>query len=165
MTDPPLSRRLLRIYLNDHLAGATAGVQVARRCLRNNTDTPLAEPLEDLLGALLEDRSALERLMRDLRFPPSRVKVAAATVGERLGRLKLNGRLVSYSPLSRLLELEALHAGVNLKVDLWLTLQRISAADPRLAAADFDRLIERARSQRQQLARHRLEAASDAFLG
>jgi hypothetical protein len=31
----------LRIYLNDHLAGASAGEALAKRCLSNNQGTPL----------------------------------------------------------------------------------------------------------------------------
>lgn len=34
-------RRLLQIYLNDHLAGAVGGAELARRCLRSNRGTPL----------------------------------------------------------------------------------------------------------------------------
>ena len=37
----------------------------------------------------------------------SRAKDGAAWVAEKLGRLKTNGQLTGYSPLSRLVELEA----------------------------------------------------------
>ncbi len=43
---------------------------------------------------------------------------------ERVGRLKLNGRLVGYSPLSRVLELEALMSGVQAKRGLWRALRQ-----------------------------------------
>ena len=40
--------------------------------------------------------------MDQLEVGQSKLKPLAATLGERLGRLKLNGRLWGYSPLSRL---------------------------------------------------------------
>jgi hypothetical protein len=46
---------------------------------------------------------------------------------------------------------------------MWVALKEAAAADPRLAAADFDRLIERARSQRRALEPHRLAAAVASF--
>jgi hypothetical protein len=43
-------------------------------------------------------------------------------VAERLGLLKLNGRIVNYSPLSRVLELEGLGLLVAFNGSLWRTL-------------------------------------------
>jgi hypothetical protein len=48
---------------------------------------------------------------------------------------------------------------------MWLALKEAAAGDPRLAAADYDRLIERARGQRRALEPHRLAAAVAAFTG
>ena len=50
--------------------------------------------------------------MDRLGVAQGRLKPLAAVFGERLGRLKLNGRLWGYSPLSRLDELELLQIGV-----------------------------------------------------
>lgn len=168
MTDQPSShsaerRRLLRIYLNDHLAGATVGVQLARRCLRNNGGTPLGDLLERFITELTEDRASLLQIFATLDLPVDRVKVVLGSVGEKVGRLKLNGRLRGYSDLSRLWELEGLCAGVDLKLCLWRSLGSVPAADARLATVDLDRLIERAVAQRAALEDHRLEAARRAF--
>ena len=159
-TDP---RRLLRIYLNDHLMGATVGVQLARRCLRNNDGTPLGDFLRQLAEEVAEDRADLLRIMAALQLPVRGAKVALATVGERVGRLKLNGRLRGYSDLSRLWELEGLSAAVDLKHGLWRTLQAVPAAAPPDGVVDLDRLIERATAQREALETHRLAAARRAF--
>jgi hypothetical protein len=53
-----VERRLLAIYLNDHLAGATAGLELARRARGSNRDTELGEFLERLTGEIEEDREA-----------------------------------------------------------------------------------------------------------
>ena len=97
------------MYLNDHLAGATLGLELARRTARENEGNTLGTFLADaLVPEIEEDRHTLQRLIDELGFAPSRPKLAAAWLAEKLGRLKLNGELTRYSPLSRLLELEAL---------------------------------------------------------
>lgn len=161
MSPPP--RTYLRIYLNDHLMGSAAGIRLAHRCLGNNEGTPLGAFLEELLPEIVEDRVTLETLMTDLGFPFNRIKLAAAAVAEKVGRLKLNGQLVGYSPLSRLVELEGLYGGVDLKLRLWRALGRLTTTYPPVAALDLDLLSERAQSQLDGLEQHRLDAAARAF--
>jgi hypothetical protein len=88
----------------------------------------------------------------------------AAWTAEKAGRLKLNGRLTSYSPLSRVVELEALSIGVEGKLAMWRALKRIADEDPRLDAEQLDALVKRAQSQRRRLERHRLNAAREALV-
>jgi hypothetical protein len=53
-------RRLLAIYLNDHLAGATVGVELTRRAARENTGSELGVFLREvLLPEIREDRQTL----------------------------------------------------------------------------------------------------------
>jgi hypothetical protein len=157
--------RRLAIYLNDHLAGAVVGTELAKRALRENRGSSFGELLEWLLGQILEDRATLERLMAELGVPESRLKRALALMFERLGRLKLNGQLTGYSPLSRLVELEGLTLGVTGKRLLWLALQEIAATEPRLREFDFDELRRRAEEQLAGLERLRIEAARLALAG
>ena len=154
---------LLPIYLNDHLAGATAGRELARRTAASNRGTSYGAFLERLAQEVDEDRRALLELMRALDVGVDRVKVIAAWTLEKPGRLKLNGRLRGYSPLSRLLELEVLALAVRGKLALWIALQRFAEHEPRLAAADLAGLIERAQRQLAGLEEHRLQAVPDAL--
>lgn len=94
--------KLLSIYLNDHLAGAAAGLELARRTLSNNEGTSYESFLRDLVQAIEEDKTELESLMDTLGISHDRLKQGAAWVAEKAGRLKLNGQLTGYSPLSRL---------------------------------------------------------------
>jgi hypothetical protein len=153
--------RRLAIYLNDHLAGSVVGTELAKRVLRENRGSSFGEFLDWLLGQILEDRATLERLMAELGVPESRLKRALALTLERVGRLKLNGQLTGYSPLSRLVELEGLALGVTGKRALWVALQEI--AEPRLREFDFDELRRRAEEQLAGLERLRIEAARLAF--
>jgi hypothetical protein len=147
--------RYLPIYLNDHLAGATLGVEVARRALRANGDGELGDFLRWLVPQLVEDRAALVAILRE-HGRQSLPKLAAAWAAEKVGRLKPNGHLTTYSPLSRLVELEGLRSGIEAKSALWHALDAAGVADVR-------RLIERAVEQRDRLEPHRLAAARAAL--
>ena len=155
--------KLLRIYLTDHHAGSTAGLELARRCLGNNRGTGYESFLRDLTRDIQEDRSELEALLGTLGFPSDKLKQAAALVAERVGRLKLNGRLTGYSPLSRLVELEGLKLGVTGKLSLWKSLKEVADHDSRLAVTDFDKLITRAEEQIERIEEHRLRASTEAL--
>jgi hypothetical protein len=154
---------LLPIYLNDHLAGATAGLELARRLVRSNGGSEYGPPLSRLAGEIEEDRSTLLSMMEELEVRADKVKLAAGWAAEKLGRLKLNGRLLSYSPLSRVMELELLELGVAGKLALWRALHQLAPIEPRLDSARLDGLIERAERQRQELETLRKRAVADAF--
>jgi len=155
--------KYLPIYLNDHLAGAVAAVQLARRAAGANESSPYGEPLARLADEINEDRHALQDLLKQLGYGGDPLKLVGAVVAEKLGRLKLNGELLGYSPLSRLEELEVLALAVNGKLALWRSLRETLADDPRAADHDFDELIKRATSQRQRLERLRAKAAAEAL--
>jgi hypothetical protein len=158
-----VNRKLLGIYLNDHLAGSVTGVELAKRAAGNNRDTEFGRTLEGLVAEIEEDRRALEELMDRLEIPRDRLKQGGGWLAEKVGRLKLNGSLLSYSPLSRLVELEALTLGVRGKLALWTVLQRVASVEPELRSVDLAALAGRAESQVEELERMRLEAAALAF--
>ncbi len=154
---------MLAIYLNDHLAGATAGRELARRSASSNRSSSYGPFLEALALQIDEDRDALIELIGMLDVRVDHLKVIGGWTAEKLGRLKLNGRWLSYSPLSRLIELEGLTLGVRGKLALWLALQELEASEPRLQAANIAQLIERAESQLAGLEEHRLRAVPEAL--
>jgi hypothetical protein len=155
--------RYLPIYLNDHLSGATLGVELARRARNENEGGELGSFLDGLLREIDEDRNTLIEVMQALRIPQSRPKVAMGWLSEKAGRLKLNGQLTGYSPLSRLLELEGLSAGINAKRGLWRSLAQVKDLDMRLTRFDFDALEARAVRQLDELEEHRAAAARNAL--
>ena len=79
------------------------------------------------------------------------------------GRLKLNGEIRGYSPLSRLVELEGLETGVAGKRALWQALSSVFHGDPRLAQFNLDGLIARAEEQLEGIGEQRVAAAPDAL--
>lgn len=156
---------LLPIYLQDHLALALGGIRLARRCRDENGGTPVGAALRRLVPELEEDRETLKRVARSIGAAPSTVKDVAAALGELAGRLKPNGRLLGYSELSRLWELEALMAGTDARRGLWTVLARLARKVPALRGFDFARLEERAAGHHAALEKLRVRAAETAFAG
>lgn len=150
--------RFLAIYLNDHLAGATLAVELARRLRSSNQgDGEFGEPMAQLCGEIEEDQRTLERLMEQQGVGRDPVKPALAKAAEKLGRLKLNGRIRGYSPLSRVLELEVLSGLVGGKLQLWNALEQSFGESH--DGFDFHDLAARADSQGQRLEDLHLAAA------
>lgn len=144
------AERFLAIYLNDHLAGATLGVEMARRLRSSNQDDPeMGAPITRICSEIEADRATLVRLMTHLGISRDPVKPVLAKAAERLGRFKLNGRIRGYSPLSRVLELEVLSGLVGGKMQLWNALEQSFGEG--LDGFDFPALAARADRQGQQL--------------
>jgi hypothetical protein len=160
-----LGENPLSIYLNDHLAGATAGVNLARRAADSNRETAYGEVLDSLAEEIEQDRRALEHVMDRLSVRRDRARAILGWAAQQATRLKPNGDLFGYTRLSRLEEIEALSLGVAGKLALWNALSLTHASDPRLAEIDFDELIARGRSQRRRLEHQRTRAAQEALRG
>jgi hypothetical protein len=152
----------LRIYLNDHRAGAAGGVALARRCQKNNETSELGTTMRTIVDEFTTDAEMLTRIADRFGIPINPLKTTAVRVGELLGRLKTNGHLREYSPLSRLLELEALLAGIDAKRSLWRSLLATSVPMP--LGVDLRELEQRASKQRDVLRPFHAEAARDALV-
>ncbi|MGH3404571.1 MAG: hypothetical protein ACRDRJ_19015 [Streptosporangiaceae bacterium] len=84
--------------------------------------------------------------------------------GEKVGRLKLNGHLITRSPLSSLEELELMRLGAEGKAAGWRTLRALADADQRVDAQQIDELLDRARSQVEVMEDLRVKAASELIV-
>jgi hypothetical protein len=154
---------LLAIYLRDQLALGVLWRELARRAQRHNRDTPLGDALGRVAAGIAEDVETFESIMRRVGVRTNPMKTALAAAAERAGRLKLNGRLGSYSPLSRFEELEFLTMGIDAKKQLWTTLGDLAGLGSRLPDVDFDALVIRAEQQHAELEPFRVRAGIDAF--
>lgn len=162
MTTAPKPDRYLAIYLNDHLAGAAGGLELARRLRAGNSGDPeMGEPLARICAEIEADRETLARLVDRLGIRRDPLKPALARLAERLGRLKPNGHLRSYSPLSRVLELEILAAGIGGKLQAWNALEE--AFGDSLEGFDFHALAGRAERQGREVEDLHIAATERAF--
>jgi hypothetical protein len=150
------ANRYLAIYLNDHLAGATLGLELMRRMAKEH-DGELGALVARLLPEIEADYRSLQSIMRELGVARSRPKLVAAWTAEKLGRLKPNGHVKQRSPLTPLVELEGTVVGITGKRNLWRALRE--ATDDESLRARLDELEQRAEAQLAELEPHRLEAA------
>jgi uncharacterized protein (UPF0548 family) len=165
-TQPPTRHDLLGIYLNDHLAGATAGMCLVRRMAdAAEPGSEAAVLLRKLAAEIAVDRAALVTAMAALGVKVRGYKVFAAWAGEKAGYLKLNGHLLTRSPLSALEETEFLRLGVEGKAAGWRTLRVLAENDSRLDPVRLDELLARADRQSQQLEELRVSVADQVLAG
>lgn len=154
---------LLGIYLNDHFVGATGGIELVRRAAGSQRGSGTGDVLQRLTAEIVNDRAALLDMMAAVDVPVRRVKSYLAWAVEKVGRLKLNGYVLRRSPLSLLVELEALRLGVQGKAAAWRTLRELADHDRRLDAGRLDELLARARQQADTVEELRVRTANAIF--
>ncbi|MFG3193186.1 hypothetical protein [Streptomyces omiyaensis] len=151
------------MYLNDHLAGAAGGAALARRVSRSHRSRPSGPRLAELATEIAEDRESLREVMRALDVPVRRTKTLIFRLAEKTARIKPNGRLLRRSPLSDLLELEALRLSVEGKLAWWRTLHSVARTDDRVDQDVMRHLVGRAEQQIRVLEGLCHGAATTAF--
>ena len=82
-----------------------------------------------------------------------------------MSRATSNGRLVSRSPLSDLVEFEFLASAVRGKRSGFETLREVAEVEPRLDKTELDRLIRQANRQYEWLSKARRDVAASVFGG
>lgn len=140
------TKDLLNLYLSDHLTGATAGANRIARMANDFIDTPVYAELSTVAAEVRTEQAFLKQLIHDLGMKQMPYRQAVAWAGERVGRLKGNGRALSRSPMTMLLETELMRGAVQGKLGGWQTL-REHAEDLNLNPEVFDGLIEASRRQ------------------
>ncbi|HEX3732590.1 MAG TPA: hypothetical protein VHU91_06700 [Mycobacteriales bacterium] len=154
---------MLGIYLNDHAALSRAGVELANRIAHSHRTCSDGAKFRWLADDLAEDRRELLDIMGTLGVELKRYKDYAAWISEKIGRLKPNGSLLRRSPVSTVLEFEALLLSVHGKAVLWRTLRVLARPDGPLDAERIHKLAQRAGEQTQLLERLRVTAVERIF--
>lgn len=113
---------LLRVYLDDHLAGSSAGARRMRHAAERLARTPVGPDLAAVAREVADEQRELAAVVGALGLSRSRVKELAASVGEVLARLKPDGGLRRGSPMTALLEAELLRSALIGKRGVWQTL-------------------------------------------
>ena len=151
------------VYLNDHLAGAMLGRDLAEQIGARNRGTALGELMESLAPQIEQDRQTLIELMRQLESSRNPVKQATAWITEKASRAKFSGITSGEPELGTFMALESLALGVRGKAYLWKALKQIADQHPPIASMNLDGLIDRARAQEDALERERLAAGTRAL--
>jgi hypothetical protein len=157
-----MDRKLLGIYLNDHLAGSVVGGNLAKRIARQNEGNEYGTKVAQIAREIDEDQATLREVMNRAGVRRKQLRLVVARLTEVASRLKRNGRLVGYSPLSRVLELEGLTMGITGKLELWRSLEALENGSG-IGGFDFTALAARAADQRDRAEELRLRAAREAL--
>jgi hypothetical protein len=158
-----MADKAMNVYLNDHLAGAMLGSDLADQIRSQNQSTPLGELMEVLAPQIEEDRQTLIALMSSMDSSKNPVKQAGAWVTEKASRLKFLGVSSGEPELGTFMALESLALGVQGKLGLWKALKQVTDQHPAIASVNLDELIDRAESQYDLLERERLTASVRAL--
>jgi len=156
------STTVLGTYLNDHLAGANVGVELARRLHERAGTGPDAATLGRLAEEIENDRDELRRLIEQLGEAGHPMKRAAGWLTGKVHRLTAKLPRAGEG-LGALLETEALALGIEGKLKLWQALLAVAPAHPRLVETDLIRLAAWAREQHGRIETIRVAVARRAF--
>jgi hypothetical protein len=158
-----MADRAMDVYLNDHLAGATLGSNLAEQIRDRHEGTPLGDVMRRIAAQVEEDRRTLIGLMERLDVSRNPVKQATGWVAEKASRVKFSGVVSGEPDHGAFMALESLTLGVAGKLSLWQALEQVKGDYPALASADLDGLIARAQAQHDTLEQQRLAAGRRAL--
>ncbi len=153
----------LAIYLNDHLAGSVAAIELLDHLIKEQSGQRLEKFLADLRDDINHDQDVLRDLIHKLDLRESAVRKAGAWLVEKLGEAKiiLGGNKIG--DVGLLQALEALALGITGKQLLWRGLRTEQANLSQLQGIDLDGLEQRARQQFERVDKERLQLAREAF--
>jgi hypothetical protein len=151
----------LEVYLTDHHAGATAGVNLSQMAAEEHRADEHGAFFGEIASEIKADFETLERLIDELGVGKSATKTAAAEIGSKVMAPKFVGG--DDDELNAFITLETLSMGVEGKVCMWKALKTVEDAYPTLESYDLDELIARGQSQRERIEAERLEIAPQAL--
>jgi hypothetical protein len=150
-------------YLNDHLAGAVAAVELLDHLIELHRGSDRRTFYQTVQAEIIEDQKVLQDLVSRVGGRESQVRKAAAWLSEKLAQAKLalddraDGQLRTFEAL------EALALGIHGKLQLWTALAEAARVNPAFQGVDFARLQERAQDQYKRVDQERLQAARRAL--
>ena len=145
-------------YLNDHLAGSTAALQLLDHLVEESDPDESRKFFSTLRAEIAEDRGMLEDLVRRIGDRPSPLRNIGGWLAEKVGRLKLKLDDPLEDSLKDLEALEVLALGIHGKKALWSALTLVAAGVPQWADVNFARLEQRAAEQEERVEVRRLDA-------
>jgi hypothetical protein len=150
-------------YLNDHLAGSVAALELLDHLIKVYQDKPLGNFFHELRADVKADQAVLQMLVQ--RFgKESAIRKAGAWIVEKFSRVKIKAAGEDVGEMGLLQALEALVLGITGKQLLWRALNASLGSSPLLRGADLAQLEERAIEQVERVEGKRLEAAREALL-
>lgn len=153
----------LGIYLNDHLAGSVAALDMMQNLAEQAQGRPLEQVLRTLHAEVTEEQPLLRDLLARLDAGESALKQVAAWVAEKVGEGKLALAARNDPALGTLQGLESIMVGLQGKLSLYRVLAEVAPHHPRLAGYGFSELVARTIDQQERIERERMAAGRAAF--
>ena len=153
-------RERLHTYLNDHLAGSVAAIELLDDLIKQHSEDRFGKIFRDLCDEIEADQETLRNLIRKLGAEESAVRKAGAWLAEKFSRVKIGDADDSAELLQAL---EGLALGISGKQLLWRSLAAIEANFPALQGSDFSELEKRAHDQFERVERLRMQMVREAF--
>ena len=150
----------LQTYLNDHLAGSVAAIELLDDVIEHHPHDRFTEFSENLRDDIRADQETLRDLALRTGAKESPIRKAGAWLAEKFGRMKFGDADDSTGLLQ---VLEALALGITGKQLLWRTLEMIAPSLPALQGTDFTELKRRAQDQFERVEAMRMQMAREAF--
>jgi hypothetical protein len=154
-----MTTQALSTYLNDHLAGAAAAVELLDHLLELHRGSDRRTFYETVQAEIIEDQKALQGLVSRISGRESQVRKAAAWFSEKLAQAKLALDDRSGGQFRTFEALEALTLGIQGKLLLWKALNEAARLNPALQGMDFVGLQKRAQEQYARVDQERLQVA------
>lgn len=154
-----MSNQVLTTYLNDHLAGSVAALEMLDRLIEHASMADVRGVLTRVRAEIKADQQTLERLMEQVGGEPSTLRQMGGWLAEKVGQLKMLVDDPLRGTLQRLETLEVLALGIQGKLSLWRALSVAQPQLPQLNGIDFGRLAARANEQYAEIEALRLESA------
>ena len=151
----------LSIYLNDHLAGSVAAIELIDDLVNGSDDASLTQFLADLKRDIDSDQKVLEELIDRIGEDESVVRKTAAWLSEKAARAKFKVAGEDFGGLGLVQALEMLALGIRGKELLWRALANSNW--PPLRDVDLAKLEQRAVEQQKRVEEKRIQAVTAAF--
>ena len=150
----------LTAYLNDHLAGSVAAIELLDDLIKASNDESLKIFLADLKRDIEADQKVLQQVIERAGESEGTMRKAAAWVSEKAARMKFKIGGDDFGGLGLVQALEMLALGIRGKESLWRTLMDCGTSTPDI---DLAKLEQRAREQQDRVETRRIAAAKAAF--
>ncbi len=158
-----MAKEHIATYLNDHLAGSAAALELLDHLQTTYADSPLGPFFIKLRADIATDRTALETVMKRLHIAESGVRQATAWLTGKMTEMKLWVDDSSKGTLHLFESLEALSLGLEGQKSLWKAMAVAAEDDAALQVANYEALEGQATEQRERVEKQRLLAAKEAL--
>jgi hypothetical protein len=151
----------LDTYINDHIAGATAGTNLAKMAAEEHQTDEHGPFFSEIYSEIKADFETLQELAGALGVDESATKTALAEIGSKMMGPKFTAG--DDDELNAFVTLETLSIGVEGKICMWKALKTVSGDYAAFEQFDVDELLARGEAQREKLEAQRQAIAPQAL--